>query len=92
VIKRAIEKDVTLEMTDAAHNFVVAKGSNDQYGARPLRRAVQQFVEDPLAELLLRNLFQADVPVTVDVSEDGERLVFVQAGVPADVLALSRDA
>ncbi|MBO7688443.1 MAG: ATP-dependent Clp protease ATP-binding subunit, partial [Kiritimatiellae bacterium] len=51
---RLSERDMTLELDKKATDFLVAKGSDDAMGARPLRRAVQHYVEDPLADLLLR--------------------------------------
>ena len=50
---RLSEKDMTLELDSKAVEFLVKNGSDDAMGARPLRRAVQRYVEDPLAELLL---------------------------------------
>lgn len=51
---RLKEKDVTLSVTPEAKNYLIEKGFNPQMGARPLKRAIQRLVEDPLAELLLR--------------------------------------
>jgi ATP-dependent Clp protease ATP-binding subunit ClpC len=50
---RLSEKDMTLELDKKAVEFLVKQGSDEAMGARPLRRAVQRYVEDPLAELLL---------------------------------------
>ena len=54
---RLKEKGLALELTDEAKEFLVKKGSNTDYGARPLRRAIETFVEDPLAEELLKGEF-----------------------------------
>ena len=54
---RLKEKGLTIELTDEAKEFLVKKGSNTDYGARPLRRAIETFVEDPLAEELLKGEF-----------------------------------
>jgi len=51
-------------------------GSNEEYGARPLRRAVQQYVEDPLAEMLLREGGESNKLLVVRPSDIGDRLVF----------------
>ena len=58
---------MTLELDKKAVDFLVAKGSDDAMGARPLRRAVQHHVEDPLADLLLRGTL---VPGRIKVSTD----------------------
>ena len=74
---RLSEKDMTLELDKKAVDFLVAKGSDDAMGARPLRRAVQHHVEDPLADLLLRGTL---VPGRIKVStdKDADALVFKQ--------------
>lgn len=62
---RLSERDMTLELDKKAVDFLCAKGSDDAMGARPLRRAVQHWVEDPLADLLLRDTL---VPGRIDVT------------------------
>ncbi len=57
VRERLKEKGLVIELTDEAKEFLVKKGSNTDYGARPLRRAIETFVEDPLAEELLKGEF-----------------------------------
>ena len=64
---RLSERDMTLELDKKAVDFLVEKGSDDAMGARPLRRAVQHHVEDPLADLLLRGTL---VPGRIKVSTD----------------------
>jgi ATP-dependent Clp protease ATP-binding subunit ClpC len=76
VIKRAKERGFELVLTDEAKEFLVRKGSDEQYGARPLRRAVQQFIEDPLSELLLRGVFEPGMHVEVRPALEEEKLVF----------------
>lgn len=53
--RRVQELGLTLKITEPAKTFVADKGYDRQYGARPLRRAIQTYIEDPLSELLLRN-------------------------------------
>ncbi len=65
-------------MTDAAVDLLIKKGHTTDYGARPLRRAIERNIEDPLAEHLLRSTFIDDVTIQVDVAVDGESLSFVQ--------------
>ncbi len=59
-----------LELTDAAKDFVSAKGYDPTLGARPLRRALQRLVEDPLSEKLLYKEFRAGEIIIVDVEDD----------------------
>ena len=76
---RLSSKDMTLTLDKKAVDFLVSKGSDDAMGARPLRRAVQRYVEDPLAELLLRADAEEDGKsgrIKGSVSKDGETLVF----------------
>ena len=70
LVERLAEQDVTLEFTDAAKDKVVEEGYNPEYGARPLRRALQRHVEDPLSEELLRGDIHAGSKITIDVEED----------------------
>jgi ATP-dependent Clp protease ATP-binding subunit ClpC len=66
-----IEQEMTLDATDPAKDFLVEKGYDALNGARPLRRAIQNFIEDPLAEGLLQGKFHTGDNVTADV-ENGE--------------------
>ena len=74
---RLSERDMTLELDKKATDFLVTKGSDDAMGARPLRRAVQHYVEDPLADLLLREEL---VPgrIKVSLTKDETALSFKQ--------------
>jgi ATP-dependent Clp protease ATP-binding subunit ClpC len=78
VRKRLAEKGIALELSDEAKEFLIKKGSNTDFGARPLRRAIETFVEDPLAEELLKGEFAGKNRVKVDVKKVGEKkqLVF----------------
>jgi ATP-dependent Clp protease ATP-binding subunit ClpC len=82
VAQQLAEKKVKLEVTDAAKDFLGEKGYDEVFGARPLRRAIQDLVEDKLSEALLSGKFQAEDTVIVDL-EDGEIVVH-----PAPVGAL----
>ncbi len=74
---RLSERDMTLELDKKAVDFLCGKGSDDAMGARPLRRAVQHWVEDPLADLLLREtLHPGRIKTTLE--KDGSALVFKQ--------------
>jgi ATP-dependent Clp protease ATP-binding subunit ClpC len=72
--KRLKEQDVQFELTEAAMNFLAKEGYDPQYGARPLRRAIQKHIEDRLSEdLLLGKIHKGDV-VVID-EQDGELVV-----------------
>jgi ATP-dependent Clp protease ATP-binding subunit ClpC len=80
VIKRLKEKSFTLVMTDEAKTLLIEKGTNKDFGARPLRRAIEHNLEDPLAEDLLRGAFQGKDTITVRVTEvDGEKKIVFDA-------------
>ena len=64
---------MSLEVTDAAKDFLGSKGYDPVFGARPLRRVIQNMVEDQLSEALLRGDFLPGDTVTVDC--DGENIV-----------------
>ena len=63
--KRLDEKDITLVLTDQAKQYIVSQGFNDEYGARPLRRAIQRLVEDKLSEMVLTGSLMDGDKVTV---------------------------
>jgi ATP-dependent Clp protease ATP-binding subunit ClpC len=66
VAKRLSEKSITSELTDKAKEFLAEKGYNPTFGARPLKRAIQKYLEDPLAEEILRGQFVKNCHVAVD--------------------------
>jgi ATP-dependent Clp protease ATP-binding subunit ClpC len=76
VRKRIAEKGVTLELDPKAIDFLIAKGFHEDYGARPLRRAIERHIEDPLAEELLRTSFSGKDRITVIANEAGDGLAF----------------
>ena len=59
-------------LTDEAKEFLIRKGSNPDFGARPLRREIEQRIEDPLSEELLKGEFQGKDTILVDVKKDDE--------------------
>jgi ATP-dependent Clp protease ATP-binding subunit ClpC len=74
VLHRVKGKDVHIELEQSAKEFLIEKGYDPQYGARPMRRAVERYLEDPFAEELLRgNVKPGDI---VHVSAEGGKLVF----------------
>lgn len=72
VRQRLGERGLKLELTDGAKEFLIKKGSNTDFGARPLRRAVENFIEDPLSEELLKGEFQGKDTIIVDAIKDDE--------------------
>jgi ATP-dependent Clp protease ATP-binding subunit ClpC len=76
VRKRLSEEDLTLRLTDAATELLVKHGYDESYGARPLKRAIQKFIEDPLSEKILVGEFARGDEIEVDVSPDGSKLDF----------------
>jgi len=74
VTEQLVEKGIKLEVTDAAKDILGEKGYDEVFGARPLRRVIQDMVENTLSEDLLRGKFQSGDTAIVDV-EDGEIVV-----------------
>ncbi|HXT17732.1 MAG TPA: ATP-dependent Clp protease ATP-binding subunit [Gemmatimonadaceae bacterium] len=76
VRKRLAEEELVLKLTDGATDFLVKNGYDEQYGARPLKRAIQKFIEDPLSEKILMGDFSRGDEIEVDVSPEGDKLDF----------------
>ena len=76
VTARLHEKGIELVLTEEAKDQIVKRGTDDEYGARPLRRAVQQYVEDPLSEQLLMGAFEPGSRIVVQVSDLTGDLMF----------------
>ncbi len=76
VQQRLGEEELTLRLTPAASDFLVERGYDEHYGARPLKRAIQKWVEDPLSEKILVDEFARGDEIEVDVAPDKERLGF----------------
>jgi ATP-dependent Clp protease ATP-binding subunit ClpC len=76
VQKRLTEEELTLKLTPAASDFLAKHGYDESFGARPLKRAIQRFVEDPLSEKILTGEFSRGDEVEVDVAADGTKLDF----------------
>jgi len=85
VLERLKAKRIELQLDEAAREFLVQKGYDPQYGARPMRRAVERYLEDPLAEEILRGSVHEGEPVQVLV--EGDKLVFKQKATAAGALA-----
>lgn len=73
---RLREKEIALQLSEEARDFLIAKGYDPEYGARPMRRAVEKFLEDPLAEGILRRDILPTQTVSVTHVKDAEQLDF----------------
>jgi ATP-dependent Clp protease ATP-binding subunit ClpC len=74
ITKRLNEKTIKLNLTEGARDLLIEQGYDPIYGARPLRRAIQKLLEDPLAEKILTGSITADK--TVEVDRDNNSLIF----------------
>ena len=97
VRNRLADRGLKLILTDDAKEFVIRKGSNLDFGARPLRREIEQRIEDPLSEELLKGEFQGKDTIVVDVKKDDEgkvkHLIFIgHVGEPELVAAAASGA
>jgi ATP-dependent Clp protease ATP-binding subunit ClpC len=76
VQKRLGDEELTLKLTEAGSKFLVKNGFDEKFGARPLKRAIQKYIEDPLSEKILVGEFAKGDEVEVDVAPDGTKLEF----------------
>lgn len=76
---RLAEKNITLSLSDEAMTFIVNKGTDAKYGARPMKRAIGEFVETPLSERLLDGTFVDGSAIQAELSPDKSGLLFVPA-------------
>nr|MBN2277771.1 ATP-dependent Clp protease ATP-binding subunit [candidate division Zixibacteria bacterium] len=74
VAKRLADKGISFTLTDDGRNFLAGKGYEPMLGARPLRRAIQKYLEDPLAEELLRGQYAGDCDLKIGADE--QKLIF----------------
>ena len=70
VFKRLTEHGLKLELADQAKEFLIDKGYNPEFGARPLRRAIEHYIEDPLSEAMLRGEFKGKNLIKVEVQDE----------------------
>jgi ATP-dependent Clp protease ATP-binding subunit ClpC len=85
VQKQIAQRGMDFEVTPAVKELIAKEGFDQQYGARPLRRAVQRLIEDPLSEQFLLGKFEANDTVLLEIDpEDAERVVF-RKGAPLDI-------
>ena len=80
VNEQAASMGITLDLSEAVKNILVDKGYDPNMGARPLRRAVQRYIEDPLSEEMLLGTFHEGDHILADVDpEDAEKIIFKKA-------------
>lgn len=76
VRERLSEHGITVELSEAARNWLADVGYDPSFGARPLKRALQKYVESPLSVSLLAGEFKEGARILVDVDESGDKLIF----------------
>ena len=81
------ERQLTLELTPQARQFLIDKGFDEKYGARPLLRTLQRLLEDPLAENILLNGYPAGTKIIVNLNEETQKLGFSSAAASQPVAA-----
>jgi len=81
VTKRLVDHGLKIDLSQEAKEFLIEKGTNNDFGARPLRRAIEQFVEDPLSEDILRGGFKGKdyIKITVKKEEGAEPHLYFEA-------------
>jgi ATP-dependent Clp protease ATP-binding subunit ClpC len=76
VQRRLGDEELTLKLTEAGSAFLVKNGFDEKYGARPLKRSIQRFIEDPLSEKILLGEFAKGDEIEVDIAPSGDKLEF----------------
>ena len=75
VFKRIEDMGFSIELTEKAHDFIAKKGWDEQYGARPLKRAIQRYVEDVLAEEIIKTKINIGEKIIIDYDENKEDMI-----------------
>ena len=76
LLKRLHSRGITVDLAKSAKEFIAEKGFDEKYGARPLRRAIQRYVEDPIAEDILKGLFVDGSVIKGKLDKKTGQLVF----------------
>jgi len=79
------EHKMEIKLDKSARNFLVEKGYDEKFGARPLRRAIQKYVEDPLAEEILRGSFKEGTKITAKFVKNTKDIIFINENVDLDI-------
>ena len=85
LLKNISEHKMEIVLDESAKNFLVDKGFDQKYGARPLRRAIQKYVEDPLAEEILRGSFKEGAKIVAKYVDGTDELVFMDENMNLDI-------
>jgi ATP-dependent Clp protease ATP-binding subunit ClpC len=65
----------TINLTEKAKNYIAEKGYDSNFGARPLKRAIQKHLEDPIAEEILKGALKPNAVITVDLDEEKKEII-----------------
>ena len=76
VMKRLVNLGFAMELTPEAKDFIADKGYDSQFGARPLHRAIQKYLEDPLAEEILNMNVKNGDTLIADLDKETEKIKF----------------
>ena len=68
--KALADKDITMVVSEQAKKFLLEKGTDIKYGARPLRRAIQKYIEDEIADMILRQEVMPGQTIYVNLEND----------------------
>jgi len=79
------DNKMEIMLENSAKEFIAEKGFDHKFGARPLRRAIQQYIEDPLAEEILRGTFKEGSKIIAKHVEKTEQLIFIEDEIATDV-------
>jgi ATP-dependent Clp protease ATP-binding subunit ClpC len=71
LVKRLNEQELMVEFTEGVEEWMAKKGNNPEFGARPLRRAIQQYIEDTLSEEVLKNALEKNQKYRIDYGDEG---------------------
>lgn len=83
LLKRLNAMNLGVEIDQEAKSFLADKGYDEKYGARPLRRVIQRYIEDELAELVLRGQFSEGDSVSISFDKENSKLTFNKTTIPA---------
>lgn len=75
MFNRIIKMGFNIEITEKATDFIIEKGWDPNFGARPLKRAIQKYIEDPLSEELIKGTLKEGVRIIIDIHENNEELI-----------------
>jgi ATP-dependent Clp protease ATP-binding subunit ClpC len=83
LLKRLNAMNLSIQIDGDAKTFLAEKGYDEKYGARPLRRTIQRYIEDELAELMLRGEFSDGGNIQIGLDKEKQQLTFTKTDAPA---------